>query len=150
MKTNGKFTRHIIRRQRMSKIFILKPLAKLFYYLDRFFFSCDIPNECVIGDNVWFPHLALGVVIHKRVRIGNNCKIYQNVTIGCRNKGDVSYGPPMIGNNVLIGTGSCILGDIKIGNNVKIGAGSIVVSDIPDNATVVGNPGKVIKVNNGE
>lgn len=59
--------------------------------------------------------------------------------------GGGSDGFPRIGDNVLIGTGSCVLGNIKIGNNVIIGANSVVLSDVPDNVVVAGNPAKVIK-----
>ena len=71
--------------------------------------------------------------------IGNNVTIFHRVTIG---EGD--EGAPKIGNNVLIGAGATILGNVKIGNNVKIGAGCIVTKDIPDNATVVMSAPRII------
>lgn len=111
--------------------------------LDVFFrllFSFDIPTSVKIGKGTKLPHFGLGVVIHPKVIIGENCKIFQQATIGYRN-GD---GPPIIGDNVYIGTGAKILGKIKIGDNTKIGANAVVLKDIPSNATVVGIPGKVI------
>ena len=65
----------------------------------------------------------------------------QNVSIAGRN----NRGTPVIGNNVFIGAGACVLGGIKIGNNVSIGANAVVLDDIPDNSVVVGIPGKVVK-----
>ena len=110
----------------------------------RLVFSADIPYRPEIGEGTEFPHDALGIVIHPDTRIGKNCKILHGTTIGGR--GGVKL--PIIGDNVLIGANSCILGGIIIGDNVKIGAGSVVVSNIPKNTTVVGNPAKVVKVNN--
>ena len=82
-----------------------------------------------------------GTIINKFSVIGENCTIYHGVTIG----GLENEWPPKIGDNVYIGCGAKILGNIRIGNNVKIGAGAVVVHDVPDNATVVGVPAKIIK-----
>lgn len=76
-------------------------------------------------------------------KIGNNCTVHQNTTIG-----DNGRGIPKIGNNVIIGTGAIILGPITIGDDVMIGAGAIVVDDVPSNSTVVGVKAHVIKNNN--
>ncbi|MED5119474.1 serine O-acetyltransferase [Priestia megaterium] len=115
-------------------------LSKLLAFLYRVLFSCNIPPSCEIGRGTSFPHYALGVTIHPRCSIGENCKIYQHVTLGSRD----GIGPPIIGNNVLIGSGAIILGDIKIGNNVNIGSNSLVINDIPSNSTVVGVPGRIL------
>lgn len=77
---------------------------------------------------------AFGITINSYCRIGKNCMILPNVTIGY-SKGGV----PTIGNNVYIGAGAVVIGDVKIGNNVKIGAGAVVVDNVPDNSTVVGH-----------
>lgn len=121
-----------------------KRISKLIYLLYRTLFSCDIPSSSILGHNVKFPHYALGVVIHPRSIIGNNVTIYQHVTIGSRN----GIGAPIIGNNVVIGAGAIIIGDIKIGDNVKIGANSVVLKSVPDNCTVVGIPGDFSKNGN--
>ena len=118
----------------------LKILALINYFFFRMVFACNVHPRLYIEKGISFPHYGLGVVIHPKTKIGKNCKIYQNVTIGYRN----GEGPPTIGENVLIGTGSVILGDIKIGNNVRIGANAVVLQDVPDNCTVVGNPSRVI------
>lgn len=76
------------------------------------------------------------------VKYGDNCTILQNCTIGGRSGYEKV---PIIGNNVLIGANSCIIGPIKIGNNVQIGAGSVVLHDVKDNEVVAGVPAKHIK-----
>lgn len=107
----------------------------------RVLFSCDIPYTVVIGENTIFAHNALGCVVNENAIIGSNCKILQNVTIGGRGEGS---GVPIIGNDVLIGAGACILGGVTIGNGAKIGANAVVVKDVPEGATVVGIPAKRI------
>ena len=87
------------------------------------------------------PHGIKGIFIHGTVVIGENVTIQQQVTIGTRkiNKSAI------IGDNVFIGAGAKILGDIRIGNNVKIGANAVVLNDVPDNCTVAGVPASIIK-----
>lgn len=84
-----------------------------------------------------------GVGINSAVSIGKNCTILQMVTIGWNKDG-----APQIGDNVMIGAGAILVGNIRIGNNVKIGAGAIVVEDVPDDCTVVGPKAKIIQRNN--
>ena len=79
-------------------------------------------------------------------RIGDNVKIMQQVTIG-RSIGGNKSGIPVIGNNVFIGAGAKIIGNVKVGNNVIIGANSVVTKDIPDNAIVGGCPARVLSMN---
>lgn len=87
-----------------------------------------------------FPH-PIGIVIHRNVTVGKNCRIYQNVTIGVPKKGEI----PKLGNKVRVFPNSCIIGNVTVGDNVTIGAGSVVVDDIPSNTVVAGNSAKVIK-----
>lgn len=125
----------------------LIPLAIIVRALMRIIFSCDIPYKAVIGKGTTFPHLALGVVIHERAKIGSNCKILQGVTIG----GRAGYNEvPIIGNNVLVGANSTIMGPIKIGDNSTIGAGSVVLHDVDEGDVVAGVPAKSIKKINRE
>lgn len=91
-----------------------------------------------------FKH-PVGIVIHPNVEIGNNCTIYQNVTIGYGKKNkETNKNVPIIGDNVKIYSNAVVIGGITIGNNVKIGAGSVVINDVPDNTTVVGNPARIV------
>ena len=90
-------------------------------------------------------HGILGVFISKRAIIGKDCTIYQNVNI-LTSKGSA----PKIGDNVFIGAGAILLGDINVGNNAKIGAGAIVTKDVPDNATIVCQPSRVIVEDNND
>ena len=121
-----------------------KKVSIIFTIINRFLFSCWIPASAIIGKNVKLGYWGLSVVIHHNSRIGDNCLIAQNVTIG-RNLGDTEV--PVIGNDVYIGAGSVVFGEIIIGDNVIIGSNSVVKKDIPSNCTVVGNPMKVINRN---
>lgn len=93
---------------------------------------CDISLKSTIPKTTSFTH-PLGIIIGDNIKIGENCLIRQNVTIGGQNK-DV----PTIGNNVEIGANAIILKKIIIEDNSKIGAGAIVLKDVPKNKTVVG------------
>lgn len=115
---------------------------KILHYYLRSVYACDIMPESEIGVGAHFAHRGLGVVINQGCIIGNNVKIGAHVVVGGRNGNPVV---PKIGNNVEIGTGAILLGDIVVGDNVVIGAGTVLLTSIPDNAVVVGNPGRVIK-----
>lgn len=104
--------------------------------------GCDISEEAVIGSGLVIPH-PVGIVIGCRTIIGNNAIIENNVTCGLKNF-DKEFNPN-IGDNVIIGTGSKILGDVTIGNNVVIGANSVVINNVADNETVAGIPAGPVK-----
>lgn len=118
-----------------------KKIGMLLYWLNRFVFSCDIPCTVTIGKRLSLPHFGLGVVIHPCAIIGNNVKIYQQVTIGARG----NEWHPVIGDGVLLGAGCKVLGSVHIGDNVKVGANSVVLCDIPSNSTAVGMPAKIVR-----
>lgn len=105
----------------------------------------EIHPGAKIGKNLFIDH-GFGVVIGETAEIGNNVVIFHGVTLGGTGK-EKGKRHPTIGNNVFIGSGAKILGNITIGDNVKIGANSVVLKDIKENTTVVGIPGKIIKRN---
>lgn len=111
-------------------------LALLIMHLVKIFVGIEIHPNAKIGKNVYFDH-CIGTIIGETSVIGSNCVIYHNVTLGSR-KLINSKRHPTIGNNVLIGTGSIILGNITVGDNVLIGASSVILKDVPSNTTVVG------------
>lgn len=119
----------------------LKTLSLFVSYINRILFSTWIPSSATIGSNFTVGYWGLGIVIHSKTQIGNNCWIGQNVTIG-RNFGDSDV--PKLGDNVYIGAGSVIFGEITIGNNVIIGSNSLINKNIPDNCTVAGNPFRIL------
>ena len=100
------------------------------------------PNN--VGKGFVIQHGHSTIVLIKSC--GDNCQIWQNVTLGKKQSGD-KQPIPSIGNNVKICAGAIILGDVHIGDNSTIGAGSIVLKDVPDNCVVVGNPARIIKRN---
>lgn len=104
--------------------------------------GCDIHPGATVGKGFFIDH-ATGVVIGETAIIGDNVTLYQGVTLGgtSSNKGKRH---PTLGNNIVCGANSTVLGNICIGDNVRIGAGSVVLKDVPPNCTVVGVPGKII------
>ena len=124
----------------LSHIPLIPKLIKVYI---RVVYGATIPYKASIGNGTEFPHGGIGVVIHENSIIGDNCKILTNVCIGGRN-GEEKV--PIIGNNVLIGTGAVIIGNVKIGNNCKIGANAVVIKDIPDDCTAVGVPSKIVRM----
>lgn len=124
----------------------LKFIAQIIMYSVRVRFAIDIHPACTIGKRLFIDH-GIGVVIGETTIIGDDCIIYQGVSLGGTGK-EKGKRHPTIGSNVMIGAGAKILGNITIGNNVKIGANTIVLKDVPNNATVVGAKG--IEVNKSE
>lgn len=119
-------------------------LPKIIKFIMRILFTAVIPYETEIGEGTRFGYAAMAIVIHKKAVIGKNCVISQGVTIGGTSHKEKL---PILGNNVYVGAGAKIIGDIKVGNNVVIGSNSVVVKDVPDNCLVVGVPGRIIKKN---
>jgi len=104
-------------------------------------FNSVIPASVRMGKGTRFMYGGIGCVIHKRAVIGERVCLGQGITIGRKLKESC----PVIGNDIYIGAGARILGNIKVGNNVIIGANSVVVTDIPQNSIVAGAPAKVVK-----
>ena len=111
--------------------------------LVRWITGVEIHPGAKIGGGFFIDH-GMGVVIGETAEIGKNVTIYQGVTLGGTGL-ERGKRHPTIGNNVVIGVGAKVLGNIKIGNNVKIGGGSVVVKSVPDNCTVVGVPAEIVK-----
>jgi len=103
----------------------------------------EIHPGAQIGKGFFIDH-GTGVVIGETTIIGDNVTLYQGVTLGGTGK-EQGKRHPTIGNNVMISTGAKVLGSFKIGDNCKIGAGSVVLEEVPNNSTVVGVPGRVVK-----
>ena len=103
----------------------------------------EIHPGAKVGKGLFIDH-GMGVVIGETTVIGNNVTLFQGVTLGGTGK-EKGKRHPTIGDNVVIGAGAKVLGNIKIGNNVVVGANAVVIKDIPANSTVVGVPGRVTK-----
>ena len=108
----------------------------------------EIHPGAQIGEGFFIDH-GTGVINGETTIIGDNCTLYQGVTLGGTGK-EHGKRHPTLGNNVMVGAGAKVLGSCKIGNNVKIGAGSVVLTEVPDGSTVVGVPGRVVRMNNKE
>lgn len=112
-----------------------KQLAKYYSYKIYKKYGCQISPKAEIGDNLKLPH-PIGIVIGEGAKIGKNCVIYQNVTIGRKNMQIEEY--PTIGDNVIIYCNSSLIGKITVGNNVVIGCNSVVLKDLQENTTYSG------------
>lgn len=117
-------------------------LPRFISHIGRFFTGIEIHPGAVIGQGVFIDH-GMGVVIGETAIVGNYCLIYQGVTLGGTGK-ETGKRHPTLGDNVVIGGGAKVLGNIDIGDNVRIGAGSVVLRDVPSSCTVVGIPGRVV------
>jgi len=119
------------------------PLApRLISQAGRLLTGIEIHPGAMLGEGLFIDH-GSGVVIGETSEIGKNVTIYQGVTLGGTGK-ETGKRHPTIGDNVVIGADSQLLGSIKLGDNVRVGAGSVVVQDVPPNSTVVGNPGRPV------
>ena len=117
-------------------------IPRLISHIARFLTGIEIHPGATIGKGVFIDH-GMGVVIGETAIIGDYALIYQGVTLGGTGK-QCGKRHPTLGENVVVGAGSKVLGNIQIGNNVRIGAGSVVLRDVPSDCTVVGVPGRII------
>ncbi|CAM4383132.1 MULTISPECIES: serine O-acetyltransferase [Zobellia] len=129
------------KRFSISGIYYRYVLKKL-----RYKYGIQIPIKTKIGHGLYLGHFGM-IVINEKAVIGNNCNLSHSITIGQTNRGK-RKGSPIIGNEVWIGTGTVIAGNIKIGNNVLIAPNSFVNSDVPENSLVIGNPAQIIAKEN--
>lgn len=119
-----------------------RSLARLYEMWIYLIHNSFIPAECEIGEGTTFGYKGIGVVIHKRAKIGKNCDIAQGVTVGGRSG---YYDVPVIGDNCYLGAGAKVLGPITIGDNVVIGANAVMLKNAPANTVWGGVPAKCIK-----
>lgn len=118
-------------------------LPRVISQFSRFLTGIEIHPGATIGRRFFIDH-GSGVVIGETAEVGDDCLIYQGVTLGGTGK-EKGKRHPTLGNHVVVGTGAKVLGNILIGDHVKIGAGSVVVRPVPDHSTVVGVPGRVVR-----
>lgn len=136
-------------RYSIKNNFLRKPLSILYKFLFKFvqiITGIELPCEIEIGENFVIDHFG-GIVISGYAKFGDNCRIRNGVVVGLKNVSTPAAA--QFGNNVDIGAGAKIIGNIKIGNNVFIGANAVVLCDVPDNSIAVGVPAiiKPIKCN---
>lgn len=105
----------------------------------------EIHPGAKIGKGLFIDH-GMGVVIGETAEIGDNCTLYQGVTLGGTGK-DHGKRHPTLGNNVLVGAGAKILGPFHVGDNARIAAGAVVLNEVPANATAVGVPARIVRLN---
>jgi len=120
----------------------LRLLARFCSQVSRLLTGIEIHPGAQIGRRFFIDH-GMGVVIGETTIIGDDVTLYQGVTLGGTGK-EKGKRHPTLGNNVVVGGGAKILGNITIGENCRVGAGSVVLSDVPDNSTIVGVPGHII------
>ena len=135
-----------VRRHRRAHWFYkhnMKLLARLISDRTRKKTGIDIHPGAVIGEGLFIDH-GMGVVIGETTQIGNNCTLFQNVTLGGTGK-ETGKRHPTLGHNVMVAAGAKVLGPFTVGDNSKVGAGAVVLKEVPPDSTVVGNPGRVVR-----
>ena len=137
---------HAIHSYRVAHWFYKKKMftmARIISQSSRFWTGIEIHPGATIGKGLFIDH-GMGVVIGETAEIGDNCLIYQGVTLGGTGK-DKGKRHPTIGNNVMIGCGAKVLGPFKVGDNVKIAANAVVLEEVPPNCTAVGVPARIVR-----
>jgi serine O-acetyltransferase len=119
---------------------LMRRIARIRHTLWSVVTQSDVDLQATLGKGLMLPH-PNGVVIHGEARIGDDCMIMQQVTVGMIDEGEV----PVIGNRVYIGAGAKIIGKLTVGDGARIGANAVVVNDVPSNATAVGIPARIIR-----
>ncbi len=118
-------------------------LARVISQIGRFWTGIEVHPGAKIGNGLFIDH-GMGVVIGETAEIGDHCTIYHNVTLGGTGKHQGKR-HPTLGHNVLVGAGAKLLGPFKVGDGAMIGANAVVLHEVPDNGTVVGVPGKLVR-----
>ncbi|MFH0703199.1 MAG: serine O-acetyltransferase [bacterium] len=117
-------------------------IPRIISHISRFLTGIEIHPGAQIGKRFFIDH-GMGVVIGETTVIGDDVLLYQGVTLGGTGK-EHGKRHPTLKNNVVVGSGAKILGNITLGNNVRVGAGSVVITDVPNDSTIVGVPGRVV------
>ncbi len=120
-------------------------LPRFICQIAKFFTGVEIHPGAKIGKSFFIDH-GTGIVIGETTIIGSDCSLYQGVTLGGTGK-HTGKRHPTLADNVKVGANAILLGPINIGSHVMVGGATVVLADVPDNATVVGNPGRVVKIN---
>lgn len=139
-------TLRAIRSYRLAHWFYLRKyytIARIISQRARNKTGIEIHPGATIGRGLFIDH-GMGVVIGETAVIGDNCLLYQGVTLGGTGK-DKGKRHPTLGNNVLVGAGAKVLGPFTVGNNVKIAANAVVLNAIPDDCTAVGVPARIVR-----
>jgi len=116
--------------------------ARLISQFSRFLTGIEIHPGAIIGKRLFIDH-GMGVVIGETAEVGDDVLLYQGVTLGGTGN-ETGKRHPTVGNNVVIGAGAKILGNITLGNNVRVGASSVVIHSVPADSTVVGIPARIV------
>jgi serine O-acetyltransferase len=142
----GSYLKESIKRRRL---YYLLYIPYLFVYIihkhNQYLTGIQLSPDTRIGSGLTFSHYSC-IVINSHAIIGDNCTIWNGVTIGSQR----GKGVPVIGNNCLIMSGAKVIGNVNVGNNVVIGANAVVIKDVPDNAVVGGIPAKILNYNGTE
>lgn len=120
-----------------------KFIARMVSQFSRFWTGIEIHPGATVGRGLFIDH-GMGVVIGETAVIGDDCTIYQGVTLGGTGK-EKGKRHPTLGNNVMVGSGAKVLGPFTVGDNSKIAAGAVVLSEVPPNSTCVGVPARIVK-----
>ena len=137
---------HAVAAYRISHHFYEKKLyltARVISQLARFFTGIEIHPGAKIGKGLFIDH-GMGVVIGETTEIGDNCLLYQGVTLGGTGK-DKGKRHPTLGDNVMVGAGAKVLGNFTVGSDSKIAAGAVVLGPVPENCTAVGIPAHIVR-----
>lgn len=124
----------------------MKFVARLISQYSKFVTGIEIHPGATIGKGLFIDH-GTGVVIGETTVIGDNCTLYQGVTLGGTGK-DKGKRHPTLGDNVMVGCGAKVLGPFMVGSNSKIAANAVVLSEVPENSTCVGVPARIVRINN--
>ncbi len=119
-------------------------IARWISQMTKWFTGIEIHPAAKIGRRLVIDH-GTGIVIGATTEIGDDCLLYQGVTLGGTGK-DKGKRHPTLGNNIMVGAGAKVLGPFKVGDNARIAANSVVLREVPENATVVGVPGRIVKI----